>query len=68
VRLRLKFVFGTLTRSLAAGLKFIAFQFHSNLQITQQDNMAAEQRKLLGKNLKKISLVQRKLHIPQIHN
>ena len=57
VRLRWDPISGTLARSLAAGLKFIAFQFHSDLQITQADNMAAEQRKLLGKNMDGISFV-----------
>ena len=57
----MRFAFGTLAQSLAAGLKFIAFSFHSDFQITQLYNMAAEQRKLLGKTLNGISLVERKL-------
>jgi hypothetical protein len=54
-------VFSTLAQSLAAGLKFIAFRFHNDLQTVQPENMAAEQRKLLGKNIDEVSLLERKL-------
>jgi hypothetical protein len=57
----LGFTFDALARSLAAGLKFMCclLEIYDDFQITQPDNMAAEQRKLLGKTMDAISLVKR---------